>query len=132
MTQLSANMYRQGSTLFGLKDAQALSDRERVVRNAIWYNEKGERLSSGDLSTENLRRIAAEIDEDSVFFILTFHDATFSKATPRIDSPDLENVKKRAFLVITRGHVYRIDRNGSLDSQTQSRAYGLPVEILQA
>lgn len=132
MNQLTANMYRNGSTLFGLKDNQALSDHKRVVRNAVWYNQTGERVSSGDLSTENLTRIAREIDEDSIFFILTFRDATFKRVTPRIDSVDFENVQKRALLAITRGHVYRIDRTGSLDAKSESKAYGLPVEILRA
>lgn len=77
MLQLTQGMYADlNCNLFGLQYGQNLCGKE-IIRNAGWYNHLGQKLGYGDLSIEDLDKIAASIAEEELFIVLSELDSTW-------------------------------------------------------
>lgn len=59
---------------FGLRHGQRRPLRGLVARQAGWFNAAGERLGIGDLSTDDLARIAREIKPGELFIVVSSAD----------------------------------------------------------
>lgn len=68
--RLTLNMYRRGSTRFGLRDQQKVEDCPHEWRNCHWFNKRGDRLGDGDLSVTQYCAIAAGLRRGEVFVVL--------------------------------------------------------------
>jgi hypothetical protein len=119
MNRLTKGMYghefapRGG--LFGLSCGQMRCP--DVVHNGGWYNHLGEKLGWGDLSPDDLNRIAAELKDDEVFIILGEYQSHWDfvkqfdsqkrvqRAEPTAEAPGTDYVADKCFLVITRGRI---------------------------
>lgn len=58
---------------FGLCEEQTRFN--KTVHNGGWYNAAGEKIGWGDLSNDDLRRLAAELPEGEIFVVLGEHDS---------------------------------------------------------
>lgn len=56
-------------TPFGFLNEQRRLD--GIINNAGWYNSKGEKIGTGDLSIKDMDKIKRNIPSDEIFFILT-------------------------------------------------------------
>lgn len=115
-SQLTKNMYPNGSHLFGLHDGQ-ISDPDKV-HNGGWYNLVGEKLGWGDLSPEQILRISQEIEENELFIVLSEHDSFWCYVKEFGDTgedcetdearmlwPGIEYVMEKCKLIIRKGMV---------------------------
>jgi hypothetical protein len=54
---------------FGLSEDQMRAG--RFVQNAGWFNQHGQRCGYGDLSVEDMQRIASELEDGEIFVVLS-------------------------------------------------------------
>lgn len=52
----------------GLREGRIRSD--DFVHNGGWYNSKGEKIGWGDLSSDDINRLASNLSDDEVFVVL--------------------------------------------------------------
>jgi hypothetical protein len=57
---------------FGLHWGQTRRGCKLKMKNALWYNRIGEMIGAGDLSTKDFQRVAKELDDGELFFVV--HD----------------------------------------------------------
>jgi len=65
---LYGDEFNNTSALMGLLCGQSFDD--DFVHNGGWYNVNGEKIGWGDLSHENFKRIAEELQNDEAFIVL--------------------------------------------------------------
>ena len=68
---------------FGLIDGQLSPRATRVAKNAGWYDARGRKIGDGDLSAEQLRRIAAGLRRGECFIVLPETYAKHAFAFPK-------------------------------------------------
>ena len=80
MSKLTKSIYGYETdpkkTPFGLLNNQVKLD--SVINNAGWFNAKGERLGSGDLSLKDMNKIAGAISSLEGFFVLSEADSSWN------------------------------------------------------
>lgn len=153
MSRLVKGMYRlefrvEGrAPLFGLYYGQYRHRDNSYGHNAGWYNKLGEKLGYGDLSVNDVKRIAAELEEGELFITMGEQDSfwkfvTFNPGTigahcatsPEEQAPGQKYVAEKAVYVITKGKIYVGDegwkRNDILAKK--SAAVGVPFEAISA
>ena len=107
MTQLTKNMYRRGSTLFGLRDAQMRRGSSKITHNSGWYNKAGEALGwGGDLAVRDLKRIRDEIALGELFILLSDQDARYYSLIADLDAPGVMYVAQHCYYIIELGSVF--------------------------
>ncbi|OGZ05923.1 MAG: hypothetical protein A2845_03930 [Candidatus Lloydbacteria bacterium RIFCSPHIGHO2_01_FULL_49_22] len=117
MTQLTKGMYGrefgQESTLFGLHFGQ-MCVRGKMTHNSGWYNKAGEKLGWGDLSVENMVCIAAELEADELFIVLSEGKSYWDHQTNGLpeSAPGIAYVAKHAMYVIARGQKIKVNSYG--------------------
>lgn len=115
--------FDQRSQLFGLYTGQTRS--RDYIHNGGWYNADGEKLSWGDLSLDDFRRIMAELVEGELFVILHEGDSfwnfvtkigpigSMSEVTPDVNSPGSEYIAEHACYIIVKDEVFTINMFGN-------------------
>lgn len=110
------NQFNRASRLFGISCGQMHVG--EIVHNGGWYNKDGEKLGWGDLSREDLDRIAAGLDEGEVFVILGEQESfwkfvshvgsigSMSVVKPDETAPGKAYVAEHAWYVIEKGKVW--------------------------
>lgn len=113
MIQLIKGMYGDlNCKAFDLSNHQTRTD--DVIRNAGWFNAKGEKLGCGDLSLKDLKKIARRIECDEVFIILNENDTLWDIPSDLDQSaPGIEYVMKKAKWLVsglagTESFIYKI------------------------
>jgi hypothetical protein len=81
---------------FKIREGQLRSNQH--VHNGSWYDRDGLKLGWGDLSKEDIFRIAATIPTDDVFYVVGEHDSYWN-APP--EGLSLQQVKDLARFIIT-------------------------------
>lgn len=77
MIQLTQGMYADlNCKTFGLSYGQNRID--DVVRNAGWFNQRGEKLGYGDVSLQDLDNIAGDIPDGELFIVLNEGDTNWN------------------------------------------------------
>lgn len=77
MIQLTQGMYADlNCRAFGLSYGQ--NRQNDIIRNAGWFNHRGEKLGFGDLSLHDIDNIAADIPDDELFIILNEGNTTWN------------------------------------------------------
>lgn len=114
---------------FGLRDAQMRPSGVKCAHNAGWYNGAGEKLGWGDLSSADLRAVAAGLEEDELFITLPEVPSHAAFRFPKLfrwvgrkgpeDAPGRTYVRRHAVYAVTRGHVHLVDHHGD----RQEKAY---------
>lgn len=70
------NEFNPKKTPFGFLNDQIRTD--SVINNAGWFNIKGQRLGSGDLSIKDLQLVSKTISNTEAFFVLSEADTTWN------------------------------------------------------
>lgn len=89
----------------------------RIMHNCGWYNKVGEFLGWGDLSEDDINRIAREISAGDAFFILP-ERAPYDN--PRLDDnphPGIQEVINWCTFMITKECVYFVSDYGQRDNE---------------
>ena len=113
---------RRPSARFGLRNAQLSPKRGTAVRNASWFNAAGEKLGWGDLSFDDLHRIAAGLRGRETFIILDQSYGYFAFLFPKhfrnagrkgpMDRPGASYVRRHARYEIMKDGVWTVDPDG--------------------
>lgn len=97
-------MQREGNHLFGLCNGQIRA--KDFVHNGLWYNKLGEKIGSGDLSTEDFLTIRRELEEGEMFIILSEHayslDLIRKPGLLDVNALDVDYVAAKAKYIITK------------------------------
>jgi len=123
MAQLTIGMYgsefHSTSNLFGLHCGQMCSY-EKCTHNSGWYNRAGEKLGWGDLSTHDMARIAALLETNELFVVLSEGDSYWNPRKSGISesAPGVAYIAMHAMFVIAPGSVYSVDRWNSAPPKT--------------
>ncbi len=101
---------------FGLRCGQIRSEFWLPAHNSGWYNCQGEKIGWGDLSSDDLKRIAEEIPQGELFIVLSeeYSFGTFIEENPGLTgslctaSPDEQNpgvtfVAEKCHIIVSRG-----------------------------
>jgi len=92
----------------------------KIIHNGGWYNHAGEKIGWGDLTTDEFRKVAAEIEEGEIFIVLgeraSFWNfvvqpaviGSLCDAQPEEKDPGLEYVAKHARFAIMKDRICRI------------------------
>ncbi len=88
------------------------------VRNANWYNGRGEKIGRGDLSLRDLYGISCSILDDEIFIIVPGHEL------PRSDK---EVAGKAEYAVMFGGKYFLVNSNGQ---RGQHRVRAMDFEII--
>lgn len=138
MERLIKDMYGTESqpifSLFGLKTGQWRNPPDRVMKDAGWYNQLGQRLGFGDLDTQDLKRIMQALLEEEVFIILDRMAAYFDfrkeyakvmgvYTEPDCSVPGILYVSQKAEYIVTTGQIYRVERIYHIRSQEPERHF---------
>lgn len=114
MTLLTKGLYshsqhKSPSDLFGLVEGQ-MRRHHKMTHNSGWYNRAGEKLGWGDLSSDDMARIASEIPVDEFFIALSESKSYWDHRTNNIpeDSPGVAYIAEHAMYVITSLQMYRV------------------------
>lgn len=96
---------------FGLVLGRIVYNREiRICKNAGWYNKKGEKLGWGDLETNDLIRIASNLQDDELFIILpelkSYWD--FQGNSEDDSCYDIEYIAEKAVFILARNEYYMV------------------------
>ena len=104
--------------MFGLRYGQ-LRDRGEFGHNAGWYNKQGEKLGYGDLSTGDLQKITAGLEEGELFITMGERESFWNfvtelrgwlgahcKTSDKEHNPGVAYVAEKAVYVIAKGKVY--------------------------
>lgn len=117
MLKLSKGIYgietNPKNTPFGLLNYQIRHD--GLVSSAGWFNGRGEKLGSGDLTIKDLGRISKTILRTELFLVLTESDARWD--IPKdLDSsqPGIDYVIDNCIWVIGTGKILRV-RDGAIE-----------------
>lgn len=81
---------------FGLRSAQLRPRNDTAIRNASWYNGAGEKLGWGDLSFDDLKRVAAGLRRNEVFIILDQRTSYFAFLYPESHAWAMPNGRPNA------------------------------------
>lgn len=113
---------RRPSARFGLRNAQLRPGKATAVRNASWYNAAGEKLGWGDLSFDDLHRIAAGLRGREVLIVLDQSYGHFAFLFPKqfrhagrkgpAEAPGSAYVRRHARYEIAKDGVWRVDHDG--------------------
>ena len=100
-----------------------------VVRDAGWYNVQGEKLGWGDLTPDDFRRIAAELEPDEMFIILDKYGSHFD-LPPGVDEakPGTDYICDKCLYVIVGGVFYKVS---DLDDTGAFEFCGLPMQTIR-
>ncbi len=115
---------QSGALIFGLHCGQIRGN--DIVHNGGWYNSRGEKLGWGDLSAEDLVRIATELADHEVFVILP-ERASFwnfvqhnpgplgSNAVTDVteQAPGVDYIAQECLYLIKQGVIYAVARHMS-------------------
>lgn len=107
MGQLYRHMFtgwqtdRGRSDLFGLRDGQVRFD-QKLIHNGGWFNKAGHYLGLGDLSVDDITRIADGLKEGEVFIVL--RETPANQATDKADI--LPFLAEHTVFAIIQGRVY--------------------------
>ena len=141
MTQLIKGMYggefsHEESNLFGLHCGQMRGGKDKLTYNSGWYNKSGEKLGWGDLSTEDMMRIAAELEANELFIILSEGKSCWDHRTNWLSesAPGIAYVAKHAMYIIAKGQKITVDpygENGPKIRQIEGRDFSVltPSEV---
>ena len=141
MSRLTKEMYgrefQPASSLFGLRCGQRRDD--DLVHNGGWYNKAGERLGWGDLSHDDLQRIAAGLQKGELFIVLPERASFWNYATPvdqpsPVHAPGVEYVAEHARYVIAPDALFFVDQGGSSteEGRRETAEEGLTFQVLRA
>lgn len=105
-------------TPFGFLNNQMRTD--SLINNAGWFNIKGERLGSGDLSINDMQKISNEIDLDEAFVILTEANSGWNMPSfLNESSAGFDYVIQNCSWMIARGKIVKISENTSLGKMSE-------------
>ena len=114
-TRLIKGMYESRSgafmsgQLFGLKRFQA----DDFCHNAGWFNAKSERLGFGDLSKDDLRRIADCLEEGELFIIVGEWDMFWTdKDGDDPKAPGTRFIVEHAHMIVAPKRVLQVKHYG--------------------
>lgn len=130
MTQLTKGMFgtesEPTSDAFGLQCGQTRAFVDRLARNNGWYNRAGEKLGWGDLSTSDLQRLTAELNEGEFFLTLREGDSfknfvvaspgpthRSSDTRPESEAPGIDYVLEHVHFIVAHNALYWVDRFGT-------------------
>jgi hypothetical protein len=85
---------------FGIRTGQIRAMEH--VHNGSWYDRDGLKIGWGDLTKEDIFRIAKAIPEDDVFYVVGEHDSYWNAPTTGLS---LDQVKDLARFIITKDKV---------------------------
>ena len=123
MTQLTKGMFgtvgKPKVGLFGLETGQVGRIGEVVAEKSGWYNTRGERLGSGDLTAIDMLRISTEIEPNELFIVLDEHDSfwkftTDTKERRDVSVPGPEYVVEHALYVIGYLSLFKIEKTNKM------------------
>ena len=112
--------FNRDGDLFGIFCGQ-MRGGNHYVHNCGWYNLRGEKIGWGDLSHDDMKRIAKELWVDEAFLILRERDSfwnfvekpgmigSMSKVNASEQNPGLEYVLEHLAYAILPSKVYRMD-----------------------
>lgn len=116
---------------FGLRYEQ-MRDTQVVVRNAGWFNKRGERLGFGDLSRGDLVGISEGLNQNELFVVLNDDDSyrSFTRGEVPWDKfqiPGIEYIVDHFEVMVQKGLVlipegHQINENEGLNIRNVSRA----------
>ncbi len=131
--RLTKGMYGHefGSTsdLFGIRCGQMRGG--ELVHNGGWYNRLGEKLGWGDLSIEDMQRIASQLEEGELFIILgerdSYWDIHEEKGDQKKDehAPGVEYVTKKCRYIIAPKQLYAADEFGNVTEPVKRQLDGM-------
>jgi hypothetical protein len=93
---------------FGLSCGQIRANREKITHFSGWFNHYGENLGCGDMSSADFNRIAAEIEGDEMFILLSHADSTWKMrhhTTLHPRAPGIDYVAEHCNYFIVTGQV---------------------------
>ncbi|MFA7193604.1 MAG: hypothetical protein WC087_01665 [Candidatus Paceibacterota bacterium] len=120
--------HNRKSDLFGLKCGQMCAGKNRITRNAGWYNKEGEKIGWGDLDVDNLVRISTELEDDEIFIVLSEEDSHSRFIYPHPategvseEAPGIEYVAKHSYYIIAPRVCYYVDGYGRYEEKPYIR-----------
>jgi hypothetical protein len=111
MSRLIGGMFNGAdpeTSLFGLRSGD-YKDPHDFIHNGGWYNTAGEELGQGDLSTDDLSRIAKGLEENELFIILLERDRWGYRALS--DAPYPDYVANACVMILAPGTIYLTQPN---------------------
>lgn len=129
MPQLIKDLFEIGSPfsrvkkLFGLESGQ--KRQYDYIHNGSWFNNSGEKIGSGDLSPDDLRKIAQELWSEQFFIILSEKNSIELG-----NSTDLNYLAQKCSFVITRNKLFYVDEAGNYTGHTFRSIYGLEFIVI--
>jgi uncharacterized membrane protein len=111
----------------GFNSGQRRSASELVIKNAILYNQDGDRVGNGDLNATDIGAIVKLLDEGQVCIILHEIDAVINiglqsmdiqGATGSMDYPGIAYIINYACMVIAKGHAHIVINHKKSEIET--------------
>ena len=104
---------------FDLRNNQMSRKIEVVLRNAGWYNQKGERLGCGDISVSDMERISKGLNKHELFVILSESDSRWAfegktslrfintkYKTSSMDFPGKEYISQYCMFILAKNKIF--------------------------
>lgn len=126
MSQLTKGMYGScsgthwqsvhgPSKKFGLSYGQLRGGSAKLTHNSGWYNKNGEKLGFGDLSSNDIKRIAREIAPDELFIVLGEKDSYWNfyhngRINDDEGAPGIDYVAEHARFIIAKSEAFYVNR----------------------
>jgi len=114
-------------TDFNLGSGQLRGGSSKVTHNSGWYNTSGEKIGWGDLSSNDFRRIVAELESDQVFIVMGEQDSFWNFVTkvgvvgatatvqPTAECPGTEYVLQHMSYFVTKEGVCSISHSSNAE-----------------